>query len=105
MGNHGGKRANSGRKKYSLTDDQIDSMLKSAAFFEAKHRATIDDILVDIIYSPNSNNREKLAAIRLFKDFTAQKMHNQNGNNVQQIGPVIGLPELKPIDTKAIKIN
>ncbi len=102
----GGKRANqTGRPpKYMLTDYQIEQMHKKAKKYAKEQGKTIDEILLDIIYfTGRTETREKLAAIKLFKDYTMQKSTEKDVNiNVNQ-GPVIGLPEVRPDPAKEIQ--
>jgi len=95
---HGGKRAGSGRKKKNFSEDQIESMLETAKKFEIEFGLSLDDILLGIAYKPESTNREKIAAIKIFKEHTKPISRNEEINSNLPSGPVIGLPELKPIE-------
>ena len=102
--NRGGKRPGSGRKpKYMLTEYQIQQMHKKAKKRAREEGKTIDDILLDVIYyTGKSELREKLAAIKLLKEYTLQK-HTEKDVNVNiNHGPVIGLPEMRPDPAKQI---
>ena len=117
--NRGGKRPGSGRKpKYMLTEYQIQQMHKKAKKRAREEGKTIDDILLDIVYDSQAleletktgkksikmvtETRDKLAAIKLWKEYTLQK-HTEKDVNVNiNHGPVIGLPEMRPDPAKQI---
>lgn len=106
--NRGGARAGAGRKrkkKLGLTDPQIDRMLLAAEKVEKETGVSIDEILVRIIYSSQSMIREKLAAIKIFKEYTIMRKSELDINVTQQVGPTIGLPELKPLPDNVVSIN
>lgn len=106
--NRGGKRPGAGRKpaeKFTITDQQVREMIAAAKRIAKQTGVTLDDILVRIAYSEKSKTNEKLAAIKLFKDYTMVKTSENNVNVSKQIGPVIGLPELKPLPENVVSIN
>ena len=100
----GGKRPGAGRKpKYMLTDYQIEQMHKKARKFAREQGKTIDEILLEVIYHTGKNElREKLAAIKLWKEYTIQKSSERDINvNINQ-GPTVGLPPMRPDPAKEI---
>lgn len=102
----GGKRPGAGRKPaYMLTENQIAAMLRTARNRAKTLGKTIDEVLLDVIYAAEDKStvRDKLAAIRLFKEFTMSKQSEQNINVTQKVGPRIGLPPVKGEDP-ALKI-
>lgn len=106
--NRGGARPGAGRPKdedRDLSKAQIKEMLRAAARIARQTGVTMDDILVRIAYSEKTKTAEKLAAIKLFKEYTMVKTTDQNVNVSQQIGPKIGLPEIKPLPENVISIN
>lgn len=58
---------------------------------------TLDDILLDIVYDDETPKRERLAGIRLFKDFSTPKIA-EGGPTDKAQGPGILLPEEAPPD-------
>jgi site-specific recombinase XerD len=96
--NRGGRRPGAGRKpKYMLSETQIKNMLRAARKKAKETGKTIDDILLDIIYTDGKkiSERDQLAAIKLFKDFTITKSSEKTvTHNVNQ-GPAVGLPPIR----------
>jgi hypothetical protein len=106
--NRGGKREGAGRKPmpdHVITDPQIKKLLAAAKKIEKETGVSMDEILVRIAYSNKSSNRDKLAAIKLFKDLTNIKIPESKIAITQHVGPKIGLPELKPLPDNVIAIN
>lgn len=111
--NRGGKRAGAGRKPKDanksaaqvLTEKQISDMLAAAKKVEKETSVSIDEVLVRLIYSAKSKTSEKLAAIKLFKEYTMIKTTESNVNVSKHVGPQIGLPELKPLPENVVSIN
>lgn len=112
-GNWGGRRAGSGRKRQTLevTDKQVKAMLTTARKKAREEGKTIDDILMDIIYGKLAYEvekrggriqiifevtpKDKIAAIKLFKEFTMARK-SQVDKTVRKIeGPAIGLPPMR----------
>lgn len=89
--NWGGARPNSGPKKQTLSGAQVAEMLKKARDYAKKYEKTIDEVILDIIYTTKSD-KDKLAAIKLFKDFSMAKISEEGPTN-QDLGPQIFLPE------------
>lgn len=107
--NWGGKRAGSGRKSsFEITDSQVSAMLRCAKKRAKEENKTIDDVLLDIVYGRiayevegrggkkkivfDIDPRDKIAAIKLFKEFTMARK-SQVDKTVRTIeGPAIGLP-------------
>jgi hypothetical protein len=88
-----------------LTDHQIKTMLRKARKRAKSEGKSLDDILLDIAYGDQELKvavRDRLAAIRLFKELTMVKTLEQNINMSKQVGPVIGLPPIR--EDPALKI-
>ena len=96
--NRGGKRPGAGRKPTpGVSDRQVKAMLRVAAKLKRETGVSIDEILVRLIYSGKSKVMEKLAAIRLFKDYTMARTSQVNMDVVKhETGPGIYLPEEQP---------
>lgn len=102
----GGARPNSGPKsnKPTVTERQVKRMLAEAMARAKKEGKTIDGVLLDIIYDADGKVPDKLAAIKLFKDFTMAKTSESNVNVKKVNGPAIGLPASKPDPAKLVPI-
>lgn len=112
-GGWGGKRPGAGRKPATVaTNKQIKAMLTAARKRAKAEGKTIDDILLDIIYNDIAYEialksgkktiqcevppKEKIAAIKLFKEFTIPKKTEVARSKPTAGGPVIGLPPSDP---------
>ena len=92
----GGKRAGAGRKpSYMLPENLVKTMLRTAKKKAKESGKTLDDILLELAYQ-KKDPRTRLAAIKLFKDFTMTKHTEKDINVNHNEGPKIGLPEMKP---------
>ena len=97
----GGARPGTGPKPKSLTDKQVREMLKTARKFSRIYGKTVDDILVSIIYAQDGETqmkvtpRERIGAIKVFKEFAQAKSSEQNITVQHQTEPAISLPELE----------
>lgn len=88
--NRGGKREGAGRKRETLSQSQVREMLAKAKEYAKKYGKTIDDILLEVIYS--DNQKDALAAVKLWKEYTIAKL--QEGGEIDtQIGPEVYLPD------------
>ena len=86
----GGKRAGAGRKPETLSGKQVHEMLMTAKKWATEQGKTIDDILMFIIYDKKTTDNARLAAIKLFKDYTIPKI--QEGGETDVTGLQIYLP-------------
>lgn len=119
----GGKRSGSGPKpKYMMSSNQIKKML--ARMRKAKRETGVDEdeFLVNVISEGKSPDvrdqngeiitpgekadiKERLAATKIFKDYTMSKHTEKDINITDARGPKIGLPEMKPDPAKLIPID
>jgi hypothetical protein len=99
--NRGGARPNSGPKPQALSVRQVDAMLKAADDRAKSEKKTLDDILLDFAYDAELSAKDRLASIKLFKDFSAVKI-TEGGDADQELGPAVYLPEQRPV-LKAVK--
>ncbi len=90
----GGVRPGAGRKPETLSVRQVAEMLSKAKERAKKEGKDIDDILLDLIYKAD-NNKDQLAAIKLWKEYTIAKLQ-EGGETDQQLGPAVFLPEQHP---------
>lgn len=93
--NRGGARENSGPKKQTLSVRQVQEMLEKAKEYAEKYKKTIDEVLLDFVYNPESKDADRLAAIKLFKTYTIAKLQ-EGGETDQQLGPAFFLPDQRP---------
>lgn len=102
--NRGGWRPGAGRKPDTLSKHQVDLMLRAAKKRAKEEGKTIDDILLDIIYGDETNNKDRLAGIKLFKDYTIPKIKEEGDTN-KALGPQIGLPAMKEDPAKVVQMK
>ncbi len=91
----GGKREGAGRKPETLSGSQVHTMLMTAKKWAKEQGKSIDDILMFIVYDKNTTDNARLAAIKLFKDYTIPKI-KEGGETDKAIGPAVFLPEKHP---------
>lgn len=103
--NRGGKRAGSGRKSLlAKWDSNPKDMVKAAQEYAKEQGRSIDDVLLDIIYHAPVV-RDRLAAIKVFKEFTIAKVSESKVEVTKKQAPKIYLPERKPDPAKVVPIN
>jgi hypothetical protein len=96
--NRGGLRAGAGRKpglQTSLAAAQVEKMLRKARRAAKKHGKDVDDVLLEFVYSVQEKTRDRLAAIKLWKDFSAVKI-TEGGETDKALGPAVFLPSQRP---------
>ena len=87
---HGGAREGAGRPKETLSQAQVREMLRKAKEWAEKKGQDIDDILLQMIHE-GENDRDRLAAIKLWKEYTIAKI--QEDGPTDRMGPAIYLPK------------
>jgi hypothetical protein len=108
--NRGGYRPGSGRKPDKPSSYEDITRMKRAAKKRAKLEGkTLDDIVLDIAYA-NVNGigckvevRDRLLAVRLYKEFSQPKISEQNVNVKKTEGPTVYLPALDKENAKVIE--
>lgn len=93
--NRGGRRPGAGAKPQTLSGRQIKNMLKKAKKWAKEQGKDIDDILLYLIYNSTTSNRDRLASIKLFKDYTMARLI-EGGETDKVLGPSIFLPKEHP---------
>lgn len=102
----GGSRKGSGRKQVHIsTDSQIKAMHRAARKRAKEEGKTIDEVLVAIIYEPETTTKDRLAAIKLFKEFTMPKRTESDVKVNKSEEPRLMYPEKKPDPAKVVAIN
>ncbi len=102
--NWGGGRGGAGRPKNKLTTCQVKNMLDTAATYAKKHGITVDELLLECMYSETAHIQYRLQAIRLFKDKTMAHI-TEGGDTDRDLGPATYLPEEKPDFAKVVDIH
>lgn len=100
----GGNREGAGRPTETLSQNQIRVMMETAEKYAEETGKTIDDVLCLIIYSKESVIRDRLAAIKLFKDKTMATI-SEGGDADRELGPAIYLPEERPSVDNVVNID
>jgi hypothetical protein len=95
----GGFRAGAGRKpgpKTSLSAHQVAQMLRKARKAAKKHGKDVDDVLIEFIYDEKLRAADRLASIKLFKEYTAPKI-SEGGVADKENAPAVFLPSQRPV--------
>lgn len=100
----GGARPNSGPKKQTLSALQVQIMLDKAKEYAKKYKKTVDDILLQFIYSEELNEKDRIACIKLWKEYTVAKLQ-EGGETDNALGPQVYLPEEKPDPSKVVQLK
>lgn len=90
----GGRRPGSGRPRDTLTVEQVNALLRSAKKYAKKYGKTVDEILLDLIYSDDIAPTVRGSCIRTFKQYTVAPL-KEGGLTDKTLGPSIYLPEEK----------
>lgn len=96
--NRGGFRPGAGRKPglpTSLSASQVEKMLRKAKQAAKAHGKDVDDVLLAFVYSESEKTRDRLAAIKLWKDYSAPKP-TEGGAADKELGPALYLPAQRP---------
>lgn len=100
----GGARPGSGRKPQTLSQTQVREMLSAAKKRAAATGKTIDDILLGFIYDDDARMGDRLAAIKLWKEYTIAKLQ-EGGETDKGLAPQVFLPEALPDPAKVVHID
>ena len=101
----GGTRPGAGRpakpKNYLMTNYQIKKMILTARGIAKKRRKTLDAVLIEMAYDAESD-RDKLAAIKVYKDLVMGKRSTVTSKSVAPVQErsKMGLPPRKPDPAK-----
>jgi hypothetical protein len=91
----GGYREGAGRKRETLSVRQVSDMLAKAKEFAKKNKKTIDEILLAFIYDEELPAKDRLASIKLWKEYTIAKLQ-ESGETDIALGPAVFLPAQHP---------
>jgi hypothetical protein len=107
----GGRRPGSGPKpKYMMSSNQVKKMLRRMRKSKRETGVDEDEFLVSIISTGKTPEgeevdiKERLSAVKIFKDYTRSKHTEKDININHNQGPRIGLPEMRPDPAKLIPI-
>ena len=96
--NRGGYRAGAGRKPQrgsTLTATAVAKMLRKARKAAKVYGKDVDDVLLGFVYDEETRTADRLAAIKLWKEYTSAKM-TEGGAADKELGPALFLPEQRP---------
>ena len=100
----GGARPNSGPQKWSLSRAQVQAMLDKAKEKAEKEGKEVDDILLEFIYDEELGAKDRMAGIKLWKDFSMAKI-SEGGEADKELGPGIYLPGERPDPSVVVPIK
>ena len=93
--NRGGKREGAGRPTETLSTAQVRAMQNVARMFAKKYGKTIDMVLAEFIYDEGLGEKDRLAAIKLWKDKTMIPL-SEGSEGDKDLGPITYLPKERP---------
>src|ERR1043165_4842555 len=102
--NRGGYRPNAGRKPGSgatLGSQQVARLIRKARRFAKQHGKDHNDVLFEILYSPQERTIDRLAAIKHVNEMMVPKIQ-EGGEADKQLGPTFFLPEQRPPELAVI---
>jgi hypothetical protein len=94
----GGSRPNTGPKAVKPTAEMIKVMLRTAKKMARAEGKSIDEILIAFCYGKGATKitvKDRIAAIRTFKEFTMAKQTDQEVTVTARTEPAIYLPKQK----------
>lgn len=100
----GGARPGSGPKRQTLSVRQVQGMLRTAKKYAKKHGKSIDEVLLDFVYAEDTSDKDRIACIKIFKEYTIAKIQ-EGGETDKALGPGIYLPTEKPDPSKVVPIK
>ena len=102
----GGQRPGAGRKAITLTTAAVTKMLERAEEFAKKKKKDIDTILLEMIYDEEGKTSERIACIKLWKDYTIPKV-KEGGLTDEEVTPEapFKLPPKKGDPAKIVNIK
>jgi hypothetical protein len=100
----GGVRPGSGPKTKTLSASQVELMLDKAKKKAEETGKDVDDILLDFIYDADGSKKDRIACIKLWKDFSMVRI-SEGGDADKNLGPGIYLPGEKPDPTKVVELK
>ena len=95
----GGKREGAGAKPQTLTEKQVQNLLKAAEKWEKLKGKSVDDILMSFVYGEEENGEPvdisgavRMKALQVYKENTQGKL-SEGGDTDKNLGPGLFLPE------------
>jgi len=103
--NRGGARKGSGRKPKEIKwGSTPEAMITTAEKVAKEEKRNIDEVLLSIAYHAPLI-KDRLTAIKIFKEFTMTKKHESKVDITKHQAPKVYLPEKKPDPAKVIPIG
>jgi hypothetical protein len=78
-----------------LSAFSVAKMLRKARKASRKHGRDVDDVLLAFVYDEKAKPTERLAAIKLWKEYTSPKI-SEGGEADKTLGPEVFLPQHRP---------
>jgi hypothetical protein len=75
-------------------------MIRQANSRAKVEKKTMDAVLLDIIYSKSESSRDRITAIKTYKDFTMGRFSEQTVNINNKVEQPINLPTMRPDPAK-----
>ena len=100
----GGVRAGVGRKpgpKTTLGAQEVARLRRKVKKYTKLYGKDPDDVLMGFIYGASERTVDRLAAIKLLKEYTAPKI-TEGGEADKTLGPAVFLPEHRPPELSVI---
>lgn len=100
----GGRREGAGRPKQTISAEQIEKMILKAKKYADERGIDLDDLLLEIAYDKQMAPKDRIACIKVYKEYTIAKMQ-EGGEADKDLGPGIYLPGEKPDPAKVVPIK
>jgi hypothetical protein len=98
--NRGGARPGAGRKKSTLSQNQLNELLKKSRKYARQYGKTVEEVLLDLVYGesgdPDFGDKGRLAAIKLYMDKVYIDIKENGPADKALGGPAIYLPKKRP---------
>lgn len=94
MENRGGRREGSGRKRASISNQEVAKLIRAAKKKAKETGKSIADQLIDAIYA--ERGRLRIAAVKVYYDQVVTAASEADVNVSKNDKPAIYLPEQKP---------
>lgn len=101
--NRGGKREGSGRKRLSISDQEVTLLIRSAKRKQKETGESVADQLIKAIY--NEKGRIRVSAIKVFYDQVVSAVSESDVSVSKTDRPAIYLPEKKADPANVVPIK
>lgn len=100
----GGRREGAGRPKQTISAEQIENMILKAKKRADEEGKDLDDLLLDLAYDKQVANKDRIACIKVYKEYTIAKM-SEGGDADKNLGPGVYLPNERPDPAKVVPLK